>query len=99
MTDEIIRTKIMRPNAFAVPKPFTVFTALTDTTKIQTTNAMVAMRTNPTYANTGPIIDNTCFSSIFDSIIDEGSIDARESIIKNIDIERTTDIGMVGTLA
>ena len=99
MTDEIIMTKIIRPNAFAVPKPFTVFTALTDTTKIQITNAIATMTNNPAYANTGPIIDSTRFSSISDSNIDEGSIDARESIIKNINIERITDIGMVGTLA
>ena len=99
MTDEIIITKIIRPNAFAVPKPFTIFTALTETTKIHTTNAIAVMTNNATYANTGPIMDSTCFSSISDSIIDEGSIDARESIIKNIKIERTTDIGMVGTLA
>ena len=99
MTDEIIMIKIMRPNAFAVPKPFTVFTAFTDTTKIQTTNAIVKMMSNPTYAKTGPIIDNTCSSPISDPVIDEGSIDAKESIIKNISIERTTDIGIVGTLA
>ncbi len=99
MREEIIITKIIRPNAFAVQKSFTVFIALTDTTKIQTTNAIVTMTNNPRYVNTGSIIDNTCFSSISDSIIDKGSIDARESIIKNINIERTIDIGMVGTLA
>ena len=89
----------MRPNAFAVPKSFTVFTALTDTTKTQTTNAIVIMTNNPPYANTGPINDSTRSSSVSDSIMDKGSMDASESIIKNINIESTTDIGMVGTLA
>ena len=95
--DDMIMTKIIRPNAFAVPNPFTVFTAFTDTTKIQTTNAIVTVTNSPAYPNMGPIRDRICSSSSSSSINNDESIDAIESIIKNNSIERITDIGINGT--
>ena len=95
--DDMIITKIIRPNAFAVPNPLTVFTAFTDTTKIQATNAIATMTNNPTYPKMGPTRDRICSSSSSISMNNDESIDAMESIIKNSSIERITDIGINGT--
>ena len=58
MIDDIIMTKMMRPKAFAVPNPLTVFTAFTETTKIHTTNPIATTAIRPTYPKTGPIKEN-----------------------------------------
>ena len=56
-------TKIIRPNAFPVPNPLSVFTAFMEMIKIQTANAIVTIATIPTYPNTGPNVDK--ISSLF----------------------------------
>lgn len=49
MMDDIIITKIMRPKAFAVLNPLTVFNAFIETTKIHTINPIATIAIRPTY--------------------------------------------------
>ena len=48
MMDDIIMTNMMRPKAFAVPNPLSVFIAFTDTTKTHTTNPIATITIRPT---------------------------------------------------
>lgn len=97
--DDIIITKIMRPNAFPVPNPLTVLTAFTETTKIHATNPIATITMMPAYVKTGPIMENSSSSSASDSMICEGSIDVRDPHMRNITAESTIIMGMTGTFA
>jgi len=48
MIEDIIMTKIMRPKAFAVLNPFTVFTAFIEMIKIHATNPIATIAIRPT---------------------------------------------------
>ena len=47
MREDMMITKMMRPNDFAVPNPWTVFIALTETTKIHTIKPIAATAMSP----------------------------------------------------
>lgn len=99
MREDMIITKITKPNAFAVLNPLRTFSPLIETTIIHTKNTIATSIIKAAYPNMGIISENTFSSSISVVIRYDKSIATIEPHTRNINPDSTTIIGMAGTYA